>query len=245
MSSQEIQTGTGRRTRATLVAVLLVAGIASSLLYVGGEVLASMSWTGYSYVNQAVSELAAIGAPTRQAMLWLFGAYNVLVVAFAAGVWRAADGRRGLKLASVALVVYAVVGQATQVFSPMNPRGSVATATDFGHMILTTVEVLSIVAFMAFASGAAGRGFRLYSILTIVALMAAGIAVGAQAGQMTAAAASTPFAGILERVNIYGTMLWVLALAATLLRARAGAAPTRPAARPVITGPAISMLSLR
>jgi hypothetical protein len=204
-----------------------------------------MSLNGYSYVNQAVSELLAIGIPTRPWMLALFSVYNVLVLLFAEGVRRAADGKRGLKLASIALVVYAVVGEVTQVFSPMNPRGSVATATDFGHMILTAVEVLSIVAFMAFASGAAGKGFRFYSILTIVALMAAGIAVGAQAGQMTAAAASTPWAGILERVNIYGTMLWVLALAVTLLRARAGAAPSRPAARPVITGPAISMLSLR
>jgi hypothetical protein len=245
MSSTEIKTQDERLALLRAVKVMLALGIASSVLYVGGEVLASMSLQGYSYANQAVSELLAIGAPTRPWMLALFSLYNVLVLLFAEGVRRSAGGRRGLKVAAVALVAYAVVGEVTQIFSPMNPRGSVATATDLGHMVLTAVEVLSIVAFIAFASGAAGRGFRLYSILTIVALMAAGLAVGAQAGHMTAAVASTPWAGILERVNIYGTMLWVLVLAVTLLRAPSGRKAARAAATHVIAVPCPTILSMR
>jgi len=241
MRSTTVQTGNGRPALTTLVKALLVCGIVSSLVYVGGEVLASTSREGYSYVNQAVSELAAIGASTRPWMLALFSVYNALVVLFAAGVWQAAGGKRTTKAAAVALVVYAVVGEVTQVFSPMNPRGSGAmTATDVGHIVLTAVEVLSIVAMIILASGAGGRGFRVFSILAIVVIMAGGISTGAVSQHMTAAVTSTPWAGILERVNIYGTMLWVLVLGTTLLRARTGDEAVRPAAVPAIAARSVS-----
>jgi len=172
-----------------------------------------------------VSELAAIGAPTRTLMLVLFGVYNLLVIAFAAGVWASAGTKRSLRFAAVTFVVYAVVGQVTQMFSPMNPRGSVATATDVGHIVLTAVEVLSIVLFIAFGSGARGRGFRVFSVLSILIIMAGGIVTGMLSTHMTALASSTPWAGITERVNIYGTMLWIAALAVVLMRARMADAP--------------------
>jgi len=210
--------GTGRDDGRVLTA-LLACGIVSSILYIGGEIAASMSWAGYSYANQAVSELVAIGAPTRPFMLALFAVYNLLVIAFAAGVWRSAGTKRPMRIAAVMLIVYAVVGQVTQVFSPMNPRGSVATATDVGHIVLTTVEVLSIVAFIAFGSGARGGGFRIYSVVSILVIMAGGIVTGMLSTQMTALASSTPWAGLTERVNIYGTMLWIAAFALARIRA--------------------------
>lgn len=220
MDAQMVErAGGARASRLTMLNVLLACGVVSSVLYVVGEVAASMGWTGYSYVNQAVSELAAIGAPTRMFMLILFGVYNVLVVAFAIGVWRSAGPKRSLRVVAVTLAVYAVVGQVTQVFSPMNPRGSVATATDVGHIILTAVEVLSIVAFIAFGSVAQGRGFRVFSIASILIIMAGGIITGMLSTHMTALASSTPWAGIAERVNIYGTMLWILMLGVVRLRA--------------------------
>jgi hypothetical protein len=44
---------------------LLVCGILSSLLYVVMNVFVPMQWQGYSSASQTVSELSAIGAPTR------------------------------------------------------------------------------------------------------------------------------------------------------------------------------------
>jgi len=204
----------------TLVRALLACGLVSSAVYVVADIMASVRWVGYSYVNQAVSELSAIGAPTRSLVLAFFSAYNALVLAFAIGVWMAAAEKRSLRVASAMLVVYALVGQATLMFSPMHLRGSATSATDIGHITLTAVEVLSIVLFMAFGSGADGRWFRMYSIATIVVLMAAGILTGAVSTHMTASAASTPWAGTIERVNIYGTMLWVAVFGGVLLRAQ-------------------------
>jgi hypothetical protein len=52
--------------------ILLVCGILSSLLYVAMNVLVAMEWEGYSSVSQTISELSAIGAPTRS--LWVLPA---------------------------------------------------------------------------------------------------------------------------------------------------------------------------
>ncbi|MBE3075015.1 MAG: DUF998 domain-containing protein [Actinobacteria bacterium] len=209
--------------------VLLMCGIISSVLYIGTDILASMLWQGYSYANQSISELNAIGAPTRPLTLALFSVYGLLVIAFGIGVWASAGEKRSLRVAAIVLVVYAVVGLATNWFSPMNLRGSETSANDVGHIVLTSLEVLSIVLFIAFGSGAAGKGFRIYSIATILVLVAAGAVAGFLATQMTAQAASTPWAGIVERVNIYATMLWILMFSSVLLRGQA-AAPPRVAA---------------
>jgi hypothetical protein len=57
---------------------LLACGVLSSLLYVATDALGAMRREGYSYVSQTVSELSAIGAPTRPLVGALFLAYSVL-----------------------------------------------------------------------------------------------------------------------------------------------------------------------
>lgn len=73
--------------------VLLVAGVLSSLLYVIGiDVIAAFRYPDYHrYADQMVSELLAVGAPTRTLMVWLCVPYNFLLFALAGGVW-ASDG---------------------------------------------------------------------------------------------------------------------------------------------------------
>ena len=67
---------------------LLACGVLSSLLYLGIDALAALRFGDYhSYTAQAISELAAIGAPTRELVEPLFRTYNLLLLAFAAGVW--------------------------------------------------------------------------------------------------------------------------------------------------------------
>ena len=70
---------------------LLACGVLSSAAYLCADVFGSLRWEGYSVVDQTISELAAIGSPSRALMLWFFAAYNVLVIAFASGVWLSAD----------------------------------------------------------------------------------------------------------------------------------------------------------
>ena len=74
--------------------VLLVCGILSSLLYVAMNVFVAMEWEGYSSASQTVSELSAIGAPTRPLWVLLGIAYTVLVIAFGWGIWKSAGRNR-------------------------------------------------------------------------------------------------------------------------------------------------------
>ena len=52
--------------------ILLLCGILSSMLYVAMTVFAAAEWPGYSSAAQTISELSAIGAPTRS--MWVLPA---------------------------------------------------------------------------------------------------------------------------------------------------------------------------
>jgi len=44
---------------------LLVCGVFASVVYVAGNTLGALRWPGYSWISQTISELSAIGAPSR------------------------------------------------------------------------------------------------------------------------------------------------------------------------------------
>jgi hypothetical protein len=196
--------------------VLLACGVLSSLLYIGTDVLGAIRYEGYSYTAQAVSELSAIGAPTRPFVVPLFLAHGVLQIAFGLGVWMLAGRTRGLRITAGLLVGIGLLDLAAY-FVPMHLRGAELTLTDTMHVILTSVTVLFILLTIGFGANAFGRRFRLYSIGTIVVLVVGGAFAWMDAARI-AANLPTPWIGVTERMNIYGYMLWMAVLAMTLLR---------------------------
>jgi hypothetical protein len=209
-----VHSGKVWRTATVIRDILLVCGILSSVLYVGADIVAATTWRSYSYTSQSISELFAIGSPTRH----IFAAvpYTPLVVAFGIGVWWSAGCRRGLRTSGILLIAYGVASHLGSYF-PMHQRGATGSFTDHMHIFLTIALVLLIFLFIAFGATAAGKGFRLYSILTILILLVFGALAGMQ-GPRVAANLPTPWLGITERVNVYSAMLWVLALGVVLLR---------------------------
>ena len=198
--------------------VLLICGILASLLYVGTDILAAMRWEGYSYTSQSVSELRAIGAPTRPFLVPVLLIYAMLEIAFGWGVREAAGQKRVLRIAGVLLIGLGVVDLVAPFF-PMHLRGAEKSLTDTMHIILTVVTVLLILLIIGFGAVAEGNRFRVYSIATIVILIVCG-AWAFWDGPRIAANLPTPWIGVRERINIYGYMLWMLALAVVLLRIR-------------------------
>ncbi len=196
--------------------VLLLCGILSSLLYIGTDILASLLYEGYSYTSQQVSELSAIGAPTRQLWITMSFIWALLVIAFGIGIFQLTSPKRFLRLTGVLLAIYGVIGLLWD-FAPMHQRGTVELADDIMHIIFAGVQVLLIMLFIILGSGADGIGFRIYSIVTIIALLVFGAWTGTQASAI-AKGQSTPWMGIIERVNVYLSMLWVLVFAVILLR---------------------------
>jgi hypothetical protein len=92
---------------------LLVGGVLSSLLYlIGIDVIAALRYPDYHhYADQMVSELFAIGAPTRTLMVSLSIPYNFLVFAVALGVWVSASRKRATRFTAAALVGYGLSAQ--------------------------------------------------------------------------------------------------------------------------------------
>src|SRR6266545_7839513 len=135
---------------------LLACGILSSVLYVAMTMLIARQWEGYSSASQTISELSAIGAPTRS--LWLLPAalYTVLVTAFGWGVWTSAGRIRALRVAGGLIVAYGVLGLVWP-FAPMHLREALAaggsTLSDTLHIVLGSVTVLLML--LAMAVGAA------------------------------------------------------------------------------------------
>lgn len=208
---------------------LLACGILSSLLYVATDVLGGMRYEGYSFTSQVISELMAIGAPSEPLVDPLFIAYGVLVLAFGVGVFREGVGRdRALRVTGALLVAYAAAGFTGPTLFPMHQRGSEGVAGDLPHIVLTGVLVLLILLALGFGAFALGKRFRIYSFATILTVIVFG-ALSAPYGARLAAGEPTPGFGILERINIYATLLWVAVFAIALLRRPwHGARPTLP-----------------
>jgi hypothetical protein len=205
--------------------ILLVCGIISSVLYIGTDILAAAIYKGYSYTAQQVSELSAIGAPTRPFWIAMSSIWTPFVIAFAIGVWQSASLKRSLRVTGVLLVAFAVVGTLWVLFAPMHLRGTIGSVaesdTDVMHIVFAGVQVLVMVLFIAFGSGAFGRGFRFYSIGTIVVMLVFGAWAGTRVSAI-AAGQPTPWFGLIERVSVYAPILWMFVFAIVLLRAAKG-----------------------
>jgi CubicO group peptidase (beta-lactamase class C family) len=198
--------------------VLLICGILSSVLYVAADILAAMRYEGYSYTGQTISELSAIGAPTRPLWVLLGLAYTLLVTAFGWGIWASARRNRPLRIVGGLVIVYGIIGLAWP-YAPMHLRGTEFTLTDTMHIALTMVTVLLMLLAIGFGAAASGKRFRVYSVATIVILVVFGSLTGVDAPRI-AANQPTPWIGAWERINVGVFLLWVVVLATTLLRGR-------------------------
>ncbi|MGD9531689.1 DUF998 domain-containing protein [Pseudonocardia sp.] len=201
--------------------ILLACGPAYALLYVvTNDVVAAALIPSYDPMSQAVSELSAIGSPARLFLLAMVPVSTGLLAAFGLGVRRAAGGRRALRVAGDLLVATAAVGLLWLPF-PMTARADMVpgamSVNDVGHIALTVVTVLLITAQIATAAAAFGTGVRVYSAVTIAATLGFGALTGVLVGDI-AAGGATPWMGFTERVGIGAWLLWMVVLAALLLR---------------------------
>jgi hypothetical membrane protein len=214
----------------TLWRVLLACGLASSLLYLATDVLGGLRYEGYSFTSQAISELGAIGAPSKSLVDPLFLAYDVLALAFGIAVIREAAGRGwALRITGVLLAAHALVGLAGVRGFEMQQRGAGSLATDLRHIVLTSVIVSLLLAAIGVGAFALGRRFRIYSLATLATVIAFAALTGVYAPRL-AAGQPTPGLGIVERIDVYSIMLWLAVFSVALLRHpnRAAPAPEGP-----------------
>jgi hypothetical protein len=203
---------------------LLGCGVAATLLYFGMDLLAASLYGGYSYTDQTISELSAIGAPTRSLWIPLAFVYSVLTIACGFGVWASAGQKRALRFVAVFVAGIGILGLVAWPFAPMHQREVLAagggTLSDTIHLILGAADTLLFVLSIAFGATAFDKRFRLYSIATILFVLAFGAFTGMDASKV-AADEPTPWVGITERIAVFGSMLWIAVLAIAILRVQA------------------------
>ena len=197
---------------------LLFCGVLSSLLY--GAMVMFIQFKGYDSVSQTVSELSAIGTPTRPMWLILGSLFDALLTAFGIGVWISAGDRNALRVVGVIFVAYGCLG-VVWPFASMHSREVLAaggeTFSDTLHLTLVMAETLLTFAAMGFAAASLGMRFRIYSIITVAILLIFGVLTAMEAPSVQANL-PTPYAGLWERINIYAFLAWVVVLAFALMR---------------------------
>jgi len=197
--------------------ILLFCGILSPLLYAFSDWLSGLRWVGYSFRDQTISELAAIGAPSRPLFSALLVLIYLLFIAFGIGVWQSAGARHALRVVGGLLVALGVMALTVGQFVPMHLRGAEQGVTDILHLVEGGIAVLMVVAAIAIAATAFGRWFRLYAIATIIVMLTFGTWTGIDA-PLIAENLPTPWIGVKERIFWYTYQLWFIVLALTLLR---------------------------
>jgi hypothetical protein len=221
----------GLSAKLLMAQTMLMCGIFSSLHYVAINIIVPMQWKEYSSVSQTVSELSAIGAPTRSLWVSLCIFYSLLVIAFAWGIWLSAGGNRPLRVLATLTGIYGVSGF---FWPPMHQREVLAagggTVTDTLHIVFSIMTVLLMMLSIGFGAAALGKRFRLYSIVTMVILVVFGVLTGLGAPGISADL-PTPWIGLWERINIGVFLLWVVVLAIVLLRRSMSKASWKPLTR--------------
>jgi hypothetical protein len=184
------------------------------------DLVAALAYDGYSYRDQAISELSAVDAPTRTFWVVAGFAWQAVMFVFAWGLLRAAGSSRRLQI-----VGYVVLAMAFQGFiwfiAPMHQREVLAADggdwRDTLHLALGAVS--SVLALIAIIAGAwvFGRLFRWYSFATLAAFFVFGALMGIDGGKI-AENEATPWFGIYERANIFAWMLWLAVLGLLLIQ---------------------------
>jgi hypothetical protein len=199
--------------------LLVFSGIVMFGVYIGMDIVASRAYDGYSYRDQTISELSAIGAPTRNFWMAMSPLHQILAFAFAFGVVQLAGNRRRLRLVGWLLLGFAVTN-VLWWFAPMHQREVLAagggTWQDTMHLVLGGISSVLFFATIGVGAFAFGRGFRLYSFVTVAALLVFGTLMSMQTGGVSENE-STAWLGIWERIAVEGSLLWQAVFAAVLL----------------------------
>ena len=202
--------------------LLVFSGILNFALYLVMDAVATRRYEGYSYRDHTISELSAIGSPTRRLWLLLSLPYQALAFAFAFGVLRAAGPRPRVRIVGRLLFALAAVGLLWWV-APMHRREVLArgggTWQDTLHLVVGGLSSALFASSMVAGAFAFGRLFRVVSLATLSVVALFGGLMSTQTSRV-GRNEPTPWLGIRERIAVEGSMLWQALFAAALLGCR-------------------------
>ena len=188
---------------------LLRCGIWSSIYYILLNIVIPQFYDGYSMMTFTVSELSAIGAPTRTLWLLTVWPYTVLFFLFGLGLIKTPGDNRMLRVTGRFVIAYCIFNA---YWPPMNMRGQIMELTDIMHIIWASITVLLMFTIMGLGAAALGHRFRVITMISILLLALFGYYTALEAPNI-GIHSPTPTIGLYERLNIGVFMLWVIMFA--------------------------------
>jgi hypothetical protein len=194
---------------------LLVSGIVATVFRVATDIIVGSRWEGYSRFSQSISELGAIGSPTRGLLVPLEILYTGLMITFALGVWRSAGGGRAVRAIALLLAANMILSLGVLLFLPMTIGAAGEASASVLHVVLMACGVVCFLLAIAFGAIGFRDWFRWLSI-GILAAYALLTVIGTVVLPRLMSGPGGPSAGIQERTMVSGFLIWVVLLAMAL-----------------------------
>ncbi len=185
----------------SLIQKLGLLGIVSFLSYTAAVVFAPLTYPGYNWMAQAVSDLSAANAPSLGLWNQLSAFYNVCEVVCVTVVCIGIQGQK-TKLLRSGIYLFAVMEWVSAIgyrMFPLSDSGYAGSFQDIMHMAVTVaVVLLSIVSLsIIIAAGIKSRNCRSYGVC-------AGIALGMMlAGAFGMKLVPAAYFGVVERFSVF------------------------------------------
>ena len=185
----------------SLIQKLGLLGIVSFLSYTAAVVFAPLTYPGYNWMAQAVSDLSAANAPSLGLWNQLSAFYNACKVVCATVVCVGIGGQK-TKLLRTGIYLFAVMEWVSAIgyrMFPLSDSGYAGSFQDVMHMVVTVaVVLLSIVSLsIIIAAGIKSRNCRSYGVCAGIALGM--MLVGAFGMKLVPAA----YFGVVERFSVF------------------------------------------
>ena len=185
----------------SLIQKLGLLGIVSFLSYTAAVVFAPLTYPGYNWMAQAVSDLSAANAPSLGLWNQLSAFYNVCEVVCVTVVCIGIQGQK-TKLLRSGIYLFAVMEWVSAIgyrMFPLSDSGYAGSFQDVMHMVVTVaVVLLSIVSLsIIIAAGIKSRNCRSYGVCAGIALGM--MLVGAFGMKLVPAA----YFGVVERFSVF------------------------------------------
>ena len=185
----------------SLIQKLGLLGIVSFLSYTAAVVFAPLTYPGYNWMAQAVSDLSAANAPSLGLWNQLSAFYNVCEVVCVTVVCIGIQGQK-TKLLRSGIYLFAIMEWVSAIgyrMFPLSDSGYAGSFQDVMHMAVTVaVVLLSIVSLsIIIAAGIKSRNCRSYGVCAGIALGM--MLVGAFGMKLVPAA----YFGVVERFSVF------------------------------------------
>lgn len=185
----------------SLIQKLGLLGIVSFLSYTAAVVFAPLTYPGYNWMAQAVSDLSAANAPSLGLWNQLSALYNVCEVVCVTVVCIGIQGQK-TKLLRSGIYLFAIMEWVSAIgyrMFPLSDSGYAGSFQDVMHMVVTVaVVLLSIVSLsIIITAGIKSRNCRSYGVCAGIALGM--MLVGAFGMKLVPAA----YFGVVERFSVF------------------------------------------